>query len=309
MKRSIGRVFVAFLVTVVGMAVVAPIAGGQSQDPAPAESSDPSANPRSPAQGSTGPDGVTPQQEVGAQAAAAVGGPVVIMGIDAEDGGVGGHGPITTYQNIVTTLSGLAKNSGAGILVLGGNKASGDQVTMFWDAIASGTGIPVTYSNGAAVATQSFAGFRIVAVVSGDDETSSGGLNKVECDALAARQQDFFNHVNAGGGLLVFAQDVKLAAGCEYAFFGGFGAFTFTTGGSYNNIAPTPAGLAAGVTDDLDVNAWHDTYTTFPAFLQVLATVDDPTGGALNGKVAALGGASVCTTCVAAVEVVPTFTG
>ncbi len=288
--------FGAWLVAMVGAialfgAALAPGAIGQegspSGEPSSEESpSDPSAEPRVPAQAAVA------SGDVSAQATALpIGGPVTIMGIDAEDSGPGGHGPISVYAGIVNSLSALTKNNGAGILVLGGGKVLTDEVTEFWDEIATLTGIPVTYANGAAVGTQSFAGFRIVAVVSGDDETSDGGLNAVECQALALRQQDFFDLVNAGGGLIVFAQDVSGGLGCEYAFFGGFGAFSFTTGLGYTDIDVTPAGTAAGLSDLLDVDAWHDTYQTYPPFLQVLATV--ALGDENAGQVAALGGASV----------------
>lgn len=284
------RRFGAWIVAIVGVvalfgAVIAPAAVGQEESPSEESPTDASASPRVPQQASVGGD-------VSLQAAPqAIGGPVVIMGIDAEDGGIDGHGPISVYQGIVNGLSALTKNNGAGILVLGGGKSPGDNVTEFWDEIASLTGIPVTYVNGAAVGTQSFAGFRIVAVVSGDFDTSGGGLDVTECAALAARQQDFFDFVNAGGGLIVFSQGVVLAAGCEYAFFGGFGAFAFTTGLGYNDITATAAGSAAGISDALDVDAWHDTYQTFPSFLQILANV--AIGQENEGEVAALGGASV----------------
>jgi hypothetical protein len=288
------RRFGAWLVAIVGVmalfgAVIAPGAVGQEGSPteeSPSEESpsDPSATPRVQEQASVA-------GNVSAQATVpAVGGPVVIMGIDAEDGGVDVHGPTSVYGGIVTGLSALTKNNGAGILVLGGGKSPTDDVTEFWDEVETLTGIPVTYANGAAVGTQSFAGFRIVAVVSGNDETFDGGLDATECTALAARQQDFFDFVNAGGGLLVFAQDVDLGAGCEYAFFGGFGGFAFTTGLSYTDITATAAGTAAGISDALDVVAWHDTYQTFPSFLQILATVAT---GENAGEVAAIGGASV----------------
>src|SRR3972149_9848441 len=47
-------------------------------------------------------------------ASAAVGGPVVLMGIDAEDGGVGGHGPISVYGDVVSRILAEVKNGGPG---------------------------------------------------------------------------------------------------------------------------------------------------------------------------------------------------
>jgi outer membrane protein assembly factor BamB len=63
-----------------------------------------------------------------------------------------------------------------GVIAIGGGKG-GDDVTAFWDAIAAGTGVSVTYVNGAAnISAQSFANFALIAVVSSEDETPSGGL-------------------------------------------------------------------------------------------------------------------------------------
>src|SRR5262249_38248157 len=60
------------------------------------------------------------------------GGPVLLMGIDAEDGGPGGRGAISIYENTITT--GLLANAagGDGILVFGGGKTPGDFATSFW---------------------------------------------------------------------------------------------------------------------------------------------------------------------------------
>ena len=246
--------------------------------------------------------------QVDAQAA---GGPVVIMGIDAEDGGPGGHGPIANYVSVLNSIIANAPK-GAGLLVVGGGKSPTDDVTEFWDAVAAGSSIPVTYVNGAAnITAQSFAAFKVIGVASGDGETSSGGLTAAESEALAARQADIAAHVNGGGGLLVFAQDFDDATTSQYAFLGGFGSFTFTTELSYADIDPTADGTAIGVTDALDICCWHDTYQTWPSFLTVLARVavtDTPAG-----EVAALGGVAVFIgpepEPAPPVEVVPAFTG
>lgn len=107
---------------------------------------------------------------------------------------------------------------------------------------------------------------------------------------------------------MVFAQDVENNAGCEYAFFGGFGAFATLTGRDYNAISPTADGRAAGITvPELNVDDWHDTYSTFPSFLKILATVaegefdgdeddcniPDSTVPSCVGDIAAIGGAEV----------------
>ncbi|HEX5616506.1 MAG TPA: Ig-like domain-containing protein [Acidimicrobiia bacterium] len=220
----------------------------------------------------------------GGAAGAASGGPIIIMGIDAEDGGVGGHGPITVYQNAVSSLLGNVSNGGSGLLVIGGGKDPGDDVTTFWDALAAGIGQSVTYVNGeTAIASQSFSGFAVIAVVSSEEETGDGGLEDPEADALVPRAGDIAAFVNGGGGLIAFSQTELVSA---YGFLSDIGAFTSNQDDSYEEIFPTPEGTAVGITTELNVCCWHDTYPTFPDFLQVLAT-------APNGEAAAIGGADV----------------
>lgn len=222
-------------------------------------------------------------------ASAASGGPIVLMGIDAEDGGVDGHGPIGAYENVVTSILNEVSNGGTGILVIGGGKDEEDDVTSFWDQIESDLSVTVTYVNGAGnIASQSFAGFAMIAVVSSEEETSDGGLTETENDALTARGPNIAAFINNGGGLLGFSQT---GFDSPYAYLGGIGAFMVETELSYEDIAPTADGLAIGITDQLDVCCWHDTYTTFPSFLKVLATVGEDEDN--SGDVAALGGAQV----------------
>jgi len=214
---------------------------------------------------------------------AAAGGPIVLMGIDAEDGGPGGHGPIANYTAITNSVLTNVTNGGSGIVVFGGDPTPCgiSQVQEFWDAIGTATSQTVTYAIGAAnVATQSLAGKAVIAVASDFNNTFCGGLTQAEHDALTLRQADIAAFVNGGGGLIAdFAT--------PYAWIASVGSLTVTTGLGYSDITPTAAGTAIGVTDDLDVFAWHDIYDTYPSFLQVLATE------ANTGGVAALGGASV----------------
>lgn len=219
-------------------------------------------------------------------AQAVSGGPVVLMGIDAEDGGPGGHGPIAVYASVVNSILANA-SGGSGILVIGGGKPTCTfNVTPFWDAIAGATGQSVTYVNGPAIATTSFASFEMLAVVS--DEFNTGcGLTSAENSSLATRQIDIANFVNAGGGLLGFSSDFGAAA---YAYLAGFGGFTVNTGLGYSDITPTPGGAAIGISNALDVCCWHDEYLTFPSFLSVLAV------NAATGNPAAIGGQNVIIT-------------
>lgn len=217
-------------------------------------------------------------------------GPLVLMGIDAEDGGVGAHGPIASYLSVITNGNGTGllnnvSNGGSGILVLGGGKSATDDVTEFWDEIDNllGGGV-VTYVNGANLGTQSFAGFALLAVVSDVFNTPGGGLTNAEMALLAGRSGDVATHINGGGGLLGFTS-ADLAN--PYAYLAAVGAFTFNSPAQFNDITPTPAGLAIGITNQLDVCCWHDEYVTFPGFLDVLAT------NAATGTPCAIGGVDV----------------
>jgi hypothetical protein len=220
-------------------------------------------------------------------------GPLVLMGIDAEDGGVGGHGPIGNYVSVVNSILGNVTNGGSGILVIGGGKSASDDVTGFWDAIdAAIASQSVTYVNGAAaIGAQSFAGFAMMAVVSSASQTPSGGKTDAESDALNARAADVAAFVNAGGGLLGFSD---VGHPTPFGYLGNVGAFGFSFF-DYEDITPTAAGTAVGITDALDVCCWHNTFTSFPGFLNVLATAVNFSGQD-TGQAAAIGGATVTVT-------------
>ena len=220
-------------------------------------------------------------------------GPIVLMGIDAEDGGPGVHGPITVYEDVVDHIlqrANVLGNGGSGILVIGGGKSNSDDVTRFWNEIDNyiqvNWGQSVAYVNGASdIATRSFAGFRMIAVVSSFSGTSSGGLTQAENSALANRRSDIANFVNIQkGGLLGFSQT---GFSNPYEYLADVGTFNVNLMLSINDVTPTAVGLNMGITDDLDVCCWHDEYLVYPGFLEVLAI------GADSLEVLAVGGDSV----------------
>jgi Ca2+-binding RTX toxin-like protein len=218
------------------------------------------------------------------------GGPIILMGIDAEDCGPGGHGPISVYEDVVSSILSNVSNGGSGILVFGGDGVA-DCVTLFWNTIAADLGIAVTYVEGADnISSQSFAGFAMLAVASDENQTF-GGLTVDEHEALSARQADVAAFVNAGGGLIGFSStfDPSTTSG-PYAYLGGIGSFSVSFS-TYDDIKPTSAGAAIGITDDLDVCCWHNIFDSFPAFLQVLAHVEGTTDvAALGGEQVVVGG-------------------
>jgi hypothetical protein len=211
------------------------------------------------------------------------------MGIDAEDGGPGGHGPISVYESVISSgILANVGNGGSGILVIGGGKNPFDSPTLFWDQIGTDLGVAITYVNGAAnITSQSFAGFAMLAVVS-DEFNTFNGLTNDENTALSTRANDVSAFVNGGGGLLGFS---SCALGDPYGYLSIVGTFVCTSS-DHADITPTADGLAIGITDALDICCWHDTYTTFPSFLNVLAT-DNGFGGGGSGQASAIGGTDI----------------
>lgn len=215
---------------------------------------------------------------VGSATAATSGGPVVLMGIDAEDGGPGGHGPLSVYSDVVSSILN-ASSGGDGIAVIGANGCSANP---FWDAIGASTAESIDYLNGAEITNTDFAPYQMIAVVSSEYDTC-GGITEAENNLLTDRRVDVADYVNSGRGLLGFNQQ---GLSQPYGYISGLGTFAFNFA-FYSDVTPTPEGLAIGITDALDVCCWHDEYTTFPSFLSVLAT------NPITGNAAAIGGANV----------------
>lgn len=218
----------------------------------------------------------------------AAAGAVVLMGIDAEDGGPNGHGPIATWQTLVSNILSQA-SSGSGILVIGGGKSSIDNVTKFWNAVGTGVLQTITYVNGSNnIARVAFSNYRMIGVVSDSLDTPSGGLTAAENNALRNRAADIASFLNSGRALLGFSSVFTApppAAG-PYAYMAGVAGVTLVRQ-DFNNIDPTTDGLAIGVNDTLDVSYWHQYFASYPSFLKVLAYVSG------TGNAAALGGTHI----------------
>jgi trimeric autotransporter adhesin len=221
---------------------------------------------------------------------AAQGGPVVLLGIDAED-----HGLSAEFAAVVDNTLSKVNNGGSGILVIGGGKDPSDSVTSFWNAIATEVGTSVTYANGVdAIQAQPFwirkfadiRTYAMIAVVSSEGETPDGGLTQAENDALVSREADIATFVNGGGALVGFSQ---VGLDNPYAYLGDVGSVSSReVEDGFEDIQPTAEGMAVGITDELDVCCWHDEYTAFPDFLKVLAR-----NVTYVGYPAAIGGANV----------------
>lgn len=211
---------------------------------------------------------------------------IVFMGIDGEDGGPNGHGPIGSYctlvQNQLNNVHGTKASVPNGKLLVLGSKGFGSPPAL-WTAVAGCINAPVEQIGTASgIANADFSDVIMIAVV-GSEYDTSGGLTQEEQDALLARAGDITNFVNAGGSLMGFNQQGLTN---EYQYVGGVGSLTVAHPAQYSDISPTPAGQALGVTDALDVCCWHDTFTTVPSGFEVLAF-----NGATNDA-AAIGTAS-----------------
>src|SRR5688572_29246945 len=157
------------------------------------------------------------------------GGPLVLMGIDAEDhwrSGMNGtdsgqHGPIENYVIVVqSVLAKVTNERDDGILVIGGGKSPTDDVTTFWRHIAADVGQPITFVNGAAAISRiNFGHYTMIAVASDAMNTPSGGLTEEENQALTHRQFDVARFINDGGGLVGFSSD--FTASDPYGYIGG----------------------------------------------------------------------------------------
>lgn len=214
-------------------------------------------------------------------------GPVILMGIDAEDGGPGGHGPVSAYASVVGGgLDAHVDNGGAGMIVFGAGKDPQDDVTLWWNALSNQTGIPVTLVNSPAdILNASLDGFAIVGVASSLFQSPNGGMTPAENSALATKSADIAAHINGGGGLFGLSQ---MGFTSPYEYLGSIGNFTFDFPTQFNQVTPTAEGQALGITNNvLDICCWHDEYLTFPGFLDVLVTND------ATGNACAVGGSDV----------------
>jgi hypothetical protein len=228
------------------------------------------------------------------------GGPVLLVGLDTECGGrvnpatdgSGFHGTINQWCAIYNNMLKQPCVTGNGILVIGGGKSPGDNISTFWNLVSSGTGEPVTFVNGVSnITSQSFTGFRMIAVA--DAYCSSGGLTQSELNAFNARNADVAAFVN-GGGCLFGSTGSPLAN--QFGYVSSLGTITYNAfaGNIYGSptMNITTDGIAYGFPSSPYINGpWHNTFLTYPSFLLPLATVSagsTPTN--MIGQTLAIGG-------------------
>jgi hypothetical protein len=214
-------------------------------------------------------------------------GPVVLLGIDAEDFNIssGGHGGTDPYVQLIQVgLLNKLSNGWTKALVVGAGKDPNDDVTLFWTKVLDDVGVPYEFVNGKQnILRQGFRGHGIICIANALPQTPYGGLTNEENNALTLRAPEIASFVNGGGGVLGTAQ-----AGLSnpYGYLGP-DFFQYNFPAQFQTITPTPAGLSLGITNVFDTCCWHDEYINFPSYFTVLATNDD------TGNPCAIGGDQV----------------
>ena len=237
-------------------------------------------------------------------------GPVILAGHDTDS-----HGFTTVYDDLFKSLFDNVTNGGSGILAIGADPAttaSGWITTVAGlidlDPVTIGVQSPsVTFVNDAAISGVDFSLYAILHIPS-DSANTFGGITGAENALLTARAADVAAFVNGGGGLFGLTQ---AALPDDYGYItgaGGLGAITtlfvspsgfLPSGGLYDNVDATVAGGLVGLTDtNVDGCCWHNVFTSFPSFFDVLATANEPAtaDAAFNGQASVIGGASVTIT-------------
>lgn len=225
-------------------------------------------------------------------------GPVILAGHDADD-----HGFVSEYTGLFDALLANVTNGGSGILAIGAveGEDAGDWIEDIAAAMSGGPYL-VTFLNGADIGTDSFSGFAIIHIPSDDDNTF-GGISAAENALLTARADDIAAFVNSGGGLFGLTQGELADAYGYITGAGGLGAIStlfvdpsgeLPSGDFYDDVTATPEGITLGITNtNVDGCCWHNVFTSFPSFFDVLAVAEAPDDPDFDQEASVIGGATV----------------
>jgi len=137
--------------------------------------------------------------------AAAVGGPVLLTGDDADDSGhCQGTACGGLYAKALKFIVDNSQSAGTGILAIGVNSSRALIGFNSWNNTANGgPGVAVTHVRTTAeIANADFSNFAVIYIPS-DSSNTGGGINSTQLSALNARQADIADFVNQqGGGLM-----------------------------------------------------------------------------------------------------------
>jgi len=222
-------------------------------------------------------------------------GPVLVMGLDADD-----HGPDTTFAGIYDQLLRNVTNGGSGILAIGLDPASAGSGWL--DSVSRQMALPqtVTLVNDGDILIQDFAGFALLHVPS-DWLDVNGGISEAENALLTTRTADIAMFVNAGGGLVGHTQGTLpdawdyLAQVARVSTIDVSSAGRLPSGDLFDDVTATPEGVRLGLTDsNVDGCCFHNNFIAFPPYLEVLAVGNQPFDPEFDGEAVFLGGESVC---------------
>ena len=244
------------------------------------------------------------------------GGPVIVMGLDSElTPGSDSHGPPEEHADMVASLLDDVTNGEEGILVLGGSPGTGvgsnQDIIDYWEEDVgndSQVDQPVDFVHEISDMEEvDFGEYAMLGIVSGDGQISNG-LVDAQNDVLIDRSDDIADFVNDGGGLLVKTQDGLSEPLGFLDPFGEFDGMFGIDGAGYGDgdgyIEFTDVGADLGL-DDANWDSWccwHDVFTEYPDFLEVIAWNRDPLSAG-EDEVAALGGDQVIVAREVALEI------
>lgn len=210
----------------------------------------------------------------------AQGGPVLVLGIDAEDGGPNGHGPLTAYRAIVDAMLSNTTNSAPTDVLVVGVKGSGPLLAFYSALLNQPPARSRTFVAGGAISAVPFNNYKLIIVVTSGQHVP-GGLDPTENVILNQRKNDIRAFINCGGGLLAFSGPMNTATFPQwynYLDLPGLGPITYQDGGTFNNVVMDNAGAAGlGITVPMNQllassgDLWHTMFPSFPTALPSVA--------------------------------------
>ena len=223
------------------------------------------------------------------------GGPLFLTGDDADD-----HGNTGIYADIFDEIMANVTNGQTGILAVGVKAFTTSHSWINSVSAAMTSPQVITLVSGANISTVNFNEYAIVFIPS-DGANVTDGITQAENDLLVARAGAIATFINSGGGLFSNTQGDLTN---PYEFLSGVGGITMRhippsgaipgTSTLLTNVEPTATGASLGITtSNLDHCCFHNTFLTYPSFLEILATANHP-GTVVDDEATIIGGATVC---------------
>jgi hypothetical protein len=235
--------------------------------------------------------------------AAAVGGPIMLSGDDADDSGhCQGTACGGLYAKALKFIVDNSQSGGTGIIAIGVNSSSALSGFNSWNSAANGgPSVAVTHARSTAeIASTDFLNYAAIYIPS-DWRNTRGGITPTQITALNARQADIADFINQQGGGLMALSESALSNKYQWlplpltdANVSHNSSARYRTTADMNTIVPgiTPGNLNHGC-------CYHTVFTGPAGFsgLKVLAYDDHNNNGTFDGPgvdhVLILGGVQV----------------